>query len=126
MSVYPSTVDVIEANKIALQLTLDKHPHKLIRSAAGIQHLIDEIRKDEAKGLTYQAARFIKQFTVEHFFGGANHRTAYLITLQFLTQNGMRLKTEQPKAVDEFMNEIGAKEIEKVQEWIEQYLVHRP
>jgi len=122
---YPSAVDVIEANKIVLRVTLDKHPHKLLGFSKGIQHMIDEIEKEEARGLTYQAACFMKRIAVSHFFDGANHRTAFLVTLQFLTQNGANLKPEQAHAVDVFMNDIGSKDIEMVENWIGRYLVKR-
>ena len=88
-----------------------------------LKFLIEEIKKSEDKGLTYQAARFLKEITVRHWFDGANHRTAYLVTLLFLTRNEMTLKNEQPKAVDEFMKEIGAKEVEDVREWIDQHMI---
>jgi prophage maintenance system killer protein len=123
MVLYPSAADIVEANKIALRMTLDKHPHKLLGSLGGIEHVVNEIKDHEATGLTYQAACFMKELTVRHFFAGANHRTAYLVTLQFLTQNKVSLKNEQPNAVDEFMAEIGARRIEDVQEWIEQCLI---
>lgn len=123
MVAYPSTADIVEANKIALRITRDKHPHRLRGLAEGIQYMIEEIKKDESRGVTYQAARFMRQLTTSHFFDGANHRTAYLVTLQFLTQNGIRLKAEQAHAVDEFMEEIGSKGIEEVQEWVEHSLM---
>lgn len=120
---YPTVEDIVDSNKIALRLTLDKHPHKLRGSLDGLQHKIDEIKNSEAIGLTYQAARLLKEITVMHAFDGANHRTAYLVSLFFLTQNGIRLKAEQAQAVDEFMTSIGSKEIGEVQAWIEQFIV---
>ena len=104
-------------------MTKDKHPHKLRGSAQGIQSLIDDVKKSEDKGLTYQAARFMKEVVQKHPFDGANHRTSYLVTLLFLTRNGKRLKDEQPKEVDKFMKDVGAKEIEEIQGWIQQYMV---
>lgn len=123
MVFYPTATEVIEANKIALTLTKDKHPHKLRGSARGIQSLIDDIKKSEDGGLTYQAARFMKEIVQMHPFDGANHRTSYLVTLWFLTRNGKRLKNEEPKEVDEFMKDVGAKELEEIQRWIQQYMV---
>lgn len=123
MVFYPTATEIVEANKIALAVTKDKHPHKLRGSARGIQNLIDDIKKSEDKGLTYQAARFMKEVVQMHPFDGANHRTSYLVTLFFLTRNGKRLKNEQPKKVDAFMKDIGAKEIEEIQGWIQQYMV---
>jgi death-on-curing family protein len=123
MVFYPTAIEIIEANKIALALTKDKRPHKLRGSALGIQSLIDDIKKSENEGLTYQAARFMRDLVRMHPFDGAQHRTSYLVTLLFLTRNGMRLKNEQPKEVDEFMKDIGAKEIEEIQGWIQQYMV---
>lgn len=123
MVYYPTAADIVEANKIALAMTKDKHPHKLRGSLVGIHHRIDEIKKREDKGLTFQAACFMKEITTLHWFDGANHRTGYLVTLLFLTRNGFTLKKERPKAVDEFMKEISSKEMEEVREWIEKYMI---
>lgn len=123
MVYYPTATEIVEANKIALRLTKDKHPHKLRGSAVGIQHLIGDIKKVEDRGLTYQAARFMKEIVLLHPFDGGNNRTSFLATLLFLTRNGIKPKTEQPKAVDDFMRGIRAKEIEEVQEWIEQHML---
>ena len=123
MIFYPTASEVIEANKIALALTKDKHSHKLRGSAQGIQRLIDDIKKLEDRGLTYQAARFMKELVQMHPFDGANHRTSYLVTLLFLTRNGKKLKNEEPEKVDEFMKDVGAKELEEIQRWIQQYMV---
>jgi fido (protein-threonine AMPylation protein) len=79
MVVYPTATGIIEANRIALALTKDKHPHKLRGSTQGIQSLIDDIKKSEDGDLTYQAARFMKEIVVMHPFDGANHRTSYLV-----------------------------------------------
>jgi hypothetical protein len=66
MVFYPTVTEIIEANKIALAMTKDKHPHKLRGSAQGIQSLIDDVKKSEDKGLTYQAARFMKEVVQKH------------------------------------------------------------
>lgn len=123
MVYYPTANEVIEANKIALKMTRDKHPHKLTGSAKGTQHLIDDIGRDESKGLTYQAARFLKQLVNYHPFDGGTHRTSYLVTLLFLTRNGQVLKRQQPNVEDDFLKDVQAKPIEEVKEWIQQYMV---
>jgi prophage maintenance system killer protein len=123
MGYYPSASEVIEANKIALNMTRDKHPYKLRGSLKGIQHLIDDIGKEESKGLTYQAARFLKELVNYHAFDGGNHRTSYLVTLLFLTRNGQVLRSQQPTAEDEFLKDVQARPIEQVQEWIQHYMI---
>jgi prophage maintenance system killer protein len=120
---YPTATYILEANKIALAMTKDKHPHKLLIQIEGIQSLIDEVKNCEGKGLTYQAACFMRDIVILHPFDGANHRTGYLVTLLFLTQNGMSLRDVPPKVVDEFMKEIGTREIADVQVWIEQNML---
>ena len=120
---YPTAAYILEANKIALAMTKDKHPHKLLIRIDGVQSLIDGVKSCENEGVTYQAACFMRDIVKLHPFDGANHRTGYLVTLLFLTQNGMRLRDVSPKVVDEFMKEIGTREITDVQAWIEQNMV---
>jgi prophage maintenance system killer protein len=120
---YPTVEDVIESNKIALRVTLDRKPHKLLGRPEGIQAKIDGIRRLERKGITYQAACFMKEFAGYHVFSGANHRTAYLITMLFLTRNGQTLRNDNPPDVEAFMAEISQKQTETVQGWIEQNMI---
>jgi prophage maintenance system killer protein len=123
MVYYPTATEVIEANKIALNVTRDKHPHKLTGSAKGIQHLIDDIGRDEKKGLTYQAARFLKELVTYHAFDGGNHRTSYLVTLLFLVNNGQAIRSQPARVMDEFIEDVQAKPIEEVHEWIQRHMV---
>jgi len=53
---YPSVDDVIDMNIDALDLSGDKHPHKMLGSASGIQALLDNVKTKENDGLSYQAA----------------------------------------------------------------------
>ncbi len=118
---FPSADDVIKANVVAVRK--DKHKHRLRRSSHSIQATIDSVKKSEPLGLTYQAARFMKELTALHAFDGGNHRTAYLTANVFLVKNGIEVKVVSGKISYAFAREIGRKRIEEVQEWIEKHLV---
>ncbi len=117
---YPSPDDVIKANVVAVRK--DKHKHRLRRSGHSIQATIDSVKKSESLGLTYQAARLMKELTALHAFDGGNHRTAYLIANVFLVKNGIEVKVVSAKISYAFAREIARRRIKEVQEWIEKYL----
>jgi prophage maintenance system killer protein len=122
MVLYPTVDDIIKANKRAVRK--DKHSHKLLRSVAAIQSLIDSIKNSASMGLTYQAARFMKEIvTPLHAFDGGNHRTAYSIANLFLIENGMSVRFVPETVSYAFAKAIGSKDVREVQEWIEQYMV---
>ena len=120
---YQSPTDVIKTNKIAVRK--NKHPYKLLRSIEAIQAAIESVKKSESKGLTYQAARFMKELTTLHAFDGGNDRTAYSIANLFLLENGASVRIVSASLSHAFVKGIARKEIEDVREWIEQCLVQR-
>jgi len=116
---YPTVDDVICSNEIALDLTSDKHPSKLLRSRDSIRALIDRIVSEEAKGLTYQAALLMKGLADLHAFDGGNHRTAYLSAKTFLFMNGVKLRIGRWETAYPFIKNIESRPIEEIQRWIE-------
>jgi prophage maintenance system killer protein len=118
---YPSPTDVIKANRIAMRK--NRHPHRMRRSVSAIQATIDRIGLSESKGLTYQAARFMRELTVLHAFDGGNHRTAFAIATLFLIENGTSVRTVPPTVSYAFARGLGSKEIEEIQKWIERHMM---
>jgi prophage maintenance system killer protein len=118
---YPTVDDVISANKIIVRK--EKHAHRLRRSTKAIQSLIDDIKTRESLGLTYLAARFLKELVHLHAFDGGNHRTAYAITNLFLIQNGIRVRTVPPAISYKFVRTIQAKDVNEVQAWMLENIV---
>lgn len=116
---YPSVDDVTDMNINALDLSGDKHPHKMLGSARRISVILDSVKKEEDKGLTYQAALIMKEFVSAHIFDGGNHRTAYGLAKMFLRRNGKRLRMRDLNSAYPFIRGIGTKSIEEVREWIE-------
>jgi prophage maintenance system killer protein len=101
----------------------DKHADRLHRSAKAIQSLVEDIKASESLGLTYQAARFLKELLHLHAFDGGNHRTAYTITNLFLIQNGIRVRTVPPTISYKFVRGIQAKGVNEVQAWMLENMV---
>jgi len=118
---YPTVEDIIKANKRAVRD--DRLPHKLRRSPDAIQSLISTIKESASMGLTYQAARFMKEIVTLHAFDGGNHRTAYSIANLFLIQNGVTVRFVSSNVSYDFAKSIGARNLGDVQEWIEQNMV---
>lgn len=113
---YPSVADIVSANKKAV--SKDKHRHKLLRSTEAIQGLVDRIKLSEQMGLTFQAARFMKELVLLHAFDGGNHRTAYSITNLFLIENGITVSTVPSSISYPFVKAIAGRNIGEVQAWI--------
>jgi len=116
---YPSIDDVIDVNIDCLDLTRDRHPHKLRGSREGIQAIIDKVRQNENKGLSCQAALLMKKLVEYHPFDGANHRTAYIVAKMFLRRNGKRMRVAKLETAYPFIRNLGNKTLEEVQGWIE-------
>ncbi len=120
---YPLVDDIIEINKLALEESQDKHPHRLKSTHQGLQSLIDRIKKNEDCGLTYQAAQLMKDLLARHAFDNANHRTAYETARIFLRRNGVKVRTVQVEVAVPFVKSLPQKTIREVQAWILEYMV---
>jgi len=116
---YPSVDDVIDMNINALDLSGDKHPHKMLGSKDRIQAILDRVKAQESKGLSHQAALIVKTFAIAQVFAGANHRTGYGLAKMFLRRNGRRLRVGDFKTAYPFIKNIGTKDINEIREWIE-------
>ena len=119
MTWYPSVEDVIDANITVLDISANKHPHKLLVIPQAIQSVIDRMIEIENKGLTCQAAYLMKELANLHAFDGGNHRTAYLVAKMFLRRNDKRLTVDRLDSAYLFISHIETKTIEQVQDWIE-------
>jgi prophage maintenance system killer protein len=116
---YPWVDDLIDINIMCLDLTGDRHPHKLRGSRKGLQSLLEAMAQEEARGLTYQAAFLMQRIAQIQFFDGANHRTGYVAAKVFLRRNDKRFRVEQWGAAYPFINNIETKTLEDIQKWIE-------
>lgn len=120
---YPTAEDVVKANKRVVRN--DKHPHKLLRSVPAIQSLIVSIMDSESMGLTYQAARFMKEFAFLHPFDGGNHRTAYTVATLFLIENEIAVRSVPVTVSYTFVEDLPKRSIKEVQEWIQEHMINR-
>ncbi len=116
---YPSVDDVIDMNINALDLSGDKHPYKMLGSEKRIQAILDSVMEEESKGLSYQSALIMKAFASAQIFAGANHRTGYGLGKMFLRRNGRPLKISDFQNAYPFIKNIGTKNTDEIQEWIE-------
>ena len=123
---YPSVDDLIDINIMCLDLTRDKHPHKLRGSRIGLQSVLNAVAQEENKGLPYQAALLMQKLVQMQFFDGANHRTAYIAAKMFLRRNDRRFNVEPWEAAYPFINNIGAMTLEEIQKWIEHGTTQEP
>jgi len=116
---YPTVDDVICTNNEVLDLTGDKHPHKLLGSREGVQAVIDKVRQAENQGLTTQAAMFMKEFAYLQLFAGGNHRTGYMVAKIFLLRNNKRLRVDGLNLAYTFIKNVDTRGISEIQRWIE-------
>lgn len=123
---YPSVDDVIDANITALELSGDRHPPKLRRSRKAIEALIEEVKSEEARSLTYQAAKLMRGLVHLHAFDSGNHRTAYAVAKMLLRRNGRHFRVEKLEQAYPFIKNIRNKTIEEVKEWIERGTAEEP
>ena len=116
---YPEVEDVVCVNIEVLDLTNDRHPHKLLGSRRGIQTIIDKVKNKEESGLTWQAAILMKELARLHLFAGANHRTAYVVAKMFLIRNGRRLRVDSFEDAYPFINNVEGRNVDEIQRWVE-------
>lgn len=81
--------------------------------------MLESIKSDETMGLTFQAARLMQMIPKIHLFAGVNHRTGYGIAKLFLRRNGRHFRVDDLNTAYPFIENIGLKTIEEIQEWIE-------
>jgi prophage maintenance system killer protein len=115
---YPTPDDIILLDKLTLQESRDKHPFKLLGTAEGLQSMIDRIKSIEGMGLSFQAARFMKEVLLLHAFDGGNHRTAYMTAYTFLKMNDMKVRAVERKFSEPFVKSLPEKSYEQIQTWI--------
>jgi prophage maintenance system killer protein len=116
---YPSVDDLIDINIMCLDLTGDKHPHKLRGTRKGLQSLIQAVAREEPRGLVFQAAFLLQKMVQMQFFDGANHRTGYVAAKMFLRRNGKRFRVGQWEIAYPFIRNIEAETTEDIQRWVE-------
>jgi prophage maintenance system killer protein len=116
---YPTVDDVVCTNIEVLDLTGDKHPHKLLGSREGIQAVIDKVREAEGQGLTTQASMFMRELAWLQFFASGNHRTAYIVAKTFLWRNSKCLRVDGFNQAYPFIKNVEAKSISEIGRWIE-------
>jgi prophage maintenance system killer protein len=97
----------------------------MIRSTKAIQSLIDDVKKSESMGFTYQAARFMKEFVLLHAFDGGNHRTAYSMANLFLIENDVPVRTVHSSISIPFTKGITSKNVVEIQAWIIENMIER-
>ena len=116
---YPEVEDVVCVNIEVLDLTNDRHPHKLLGSRRGIQTIIDKVKNKEESGLTWQAAILMKELARLHLFAGANHRTADVVAKMFLIRNGRRLRVDSFEDAYPFIKNVEGRNVDEIQRWVE-------
>lgn len=85
-----------------------------------IQEVIDEA--EEQEDLYTAASVYLKQLIKKHPFSDGNHRTAYIVALQFVRENDGTFVPEQTlsdeEIADVLKDEIKFKDVEDIAEWI--------
>jgi prophage maintenance system killer protein len=120
---YPTPDDIILLDRLALRESRDKHPFKLLGTREGLQSMIDRIKEVERMGLSFQAARFMKDILLLHAFDGGNHRTAYMTAYNFLKMNGMEIRVVKRTIAEPFVKSLPEKSYEQIQTWILENMV---
>ncbi len=115
---YPTVDDIVCLNILALDMSRDPHPHKLIGSTQGIKVKIEQAIQREHMGLVHQAAFLIRELAGLHVFAGGNHRTAYAVGKSFLIRNGRRLRAVSWEAAYPFIKNVELRTVAEIEEWI--------
>ena len=120
---YPTPDDIILLDKLTLGESRDKHPFKLLSTREGLQSMVDTIKEVEGMGLSFQAARFMKDVLLLHAFDGGNHRTAYMAAYNFLKVNDMKVRVVEWTIAERFVKSVPEKSYEQIRTWILENMV---
>jgi len=91
----------------------------MLGSREGLQAVIDKVRREEARGLTHQAALLMKELAGLHAFAGGNHRTAYATAKSFLLRNRRHIRIKDFLDAYSFVKNIEYRGLNEIQQWIE-------
>ncbi len=120
---HPDVEDIEEAHEQAGFVSRIRNPGFHMSFERGIQVLEEIIEKaKEQESIHTIAAVYLRDLISEHPFSDGNHRTAFMVTLKFLRQNGevfVPYETlEKEEIVNVLKNEIKFKSTEEIAKWI--------
>ncbi len=118
--VYPTVERIIEYNALAISLIRVKKADKAqVLVKERIVGIVDGCK--ELKGDVYDKAAFLlKGIVKSHSFASGNRRTAFIVTKDFLTENGAKFNVKDDPSQARVMTGIreGYYSDEEIKEWI--------
>ncbi|MFB6167144.1 MAG: type II toxin-antitoxin system death-on-curing family toxin [Candidatus Nanohaloarchaea archaeon] len=120
---HPDVEDIIAAHEYAAfvsKIRTSGFHLSRDRGIRAIRGVIEEARKED--DAYRSAAVYLKKLIEKHPFGDGNHRTAYIVALQFIRENGETFVPEQVMGDDEISSflksEIKSMDAEDIAAWI--------
>ncbi len=120
--IYPTVDDIIDANKLALELHKDTRAEhfELIKTELAIYNMIVRIKRSHGDVIK-KASRFLKEINKGHFFGSANKRTSTIVAFSFIWENWhwTPLKKKTKENLDFLMGiREGRHDVEDIELWL--------
>ena len=121
---HPTVEDVLEAHAQAgyfSRVRNEGYRSSFDSAVTTIQEVIDEAKAQQS--VYEMAAVYLKQLIRRHPFADGNHRTGYLITAEFLSENGTAFVPDEALDHDGLANfikqHIKFEDLETIATWLE-------
>lgn len=121
---HPDVEDILTAHEHADFVSKVRTPGFHLSSDKGIENISDVIEEAKEHEEVYTAAAvYLKKLLEKHPFSDGNHRTAYIVTLQFLRRNDAVFVPEETQGTETIVNVLKKKvkfsSIEELSNWLQ-------
>lgn len=119
---YPTVGEVIENNKIVLELHKAKKAdkHQLLGTRFQLQEIIDKSKR-KSGDIFAKASVLLQELTIKHIFASGNRRTAFITAVDFISKNSSTIPLKWDSKEDiEMFKKIRYRQIseEELAKWL--------
>ena len=116
---YPDPETIIFVNRVVTLMSNRKaDQYKLLKPQDFLQSVIEQARA--ARGDLYtKAAVLLRNLVVNHGFASGNKRTAFIVTAQFIVQNGGRLAVSDFAQAERVLRNVRRFSVQQLASWLQ-------
>jgi len=115
---YPTVESVEFVNQIVnLMSNRRADQYKLLMPDSFIANIIDKARKDTGD-IYERGAILLRDLIIMHGFASGNKRTAFVVTVQFITDNGAITKVKNFNKAERILRNIRRYTLEDISHWL--------
>jgi prophage maintenance system killer protein len=112
---YPSEKDIVDAHDVIIQATGGWSGFEV--GIKPFAHFLEEMKTE--KGIYRKGAVLLRDIVTSRMFEDAHHRTAYVVTKDFLQQNKAKINERNEHITINFIKNIRKYSIDEIASWLE-------